>query len=143
MIDSVDIGAQIVNLLSGAISTQAQVGFGDLQNQSKFFLLVSRILGLCFDDRREIDVSGVSKVAELDGVDDNFFELNEIDLRNIELEISNVQNGIMEFEDCDNIKLPVDSGSLVSQLIDFRDVQQEETVEEQVKNLEQIIDSLS
>lgn len=143
LIDSVDIGAQIVNLLSGAISTQAEVGFGNLQNQSKFFLLVSRILGLCFDDRREIDVSGVSKVAELDGVDDNFFELNEIDLRNIELEISNVQNGIMEFEDCDNIKLPVDSGSLVSQLIDYRNVQQEETVEEQVKNLEQIIDSIS
>jgi hypothetical protein len=129
--------------LSGAVNVQAQVGFGDLQNQSKFFLLVSRILGLCFDNRREIDVSGVSKVAELDGVDDTFFELNEIDLRNIELEISNVQNGIMEFEDCDNIKLPVDSGSLVSQLIDFRNVQQEETVEEQVKNLEQIIDSIS
>ena len=143
LVDSVDVGAQIVNLLSGAVNVQAQVGFGDLQNQSKFFLLVSRILGLCFDNRREIDVSGVSKVAELDGVDDTFFELNEIDLRNIELEISNVQNGIMEFEDCDNIKLPVDSGSLVSQLIDFRNVQQEETVEEQVKNLEQIIDSIS
>jgi hypothetical protein len=44
---------------------------------------------LCFDDRREIDVSGVAKVAELDGVDDSFFELNEIDLRNIDSEISN------------------------------------------------------
>lgn len=143
IVDSVDIGAQIVNLLSGAINTQAQVGFGNLQNQSKFFLLVSRILGLCFDDRREIDVSGVSKVAELDGVDNSFFELNEIDLRNIDTEISNVQNGIMEFVDCDNIKLPVDSESLVSQLIDFRDVQGDENVEEQVKNLEQIIDSIS
>ena len=120
LVDTVDIGAQIVNLISGAMSYNAEIGFGNLENQSRFFLLVSRILGLCFDDRREIDVSGVAKVAELDGVDDSFFELNEIDLRNIDSEISNVQNGIMEFIDCDNIKLPVDSETLVSQLIQFR-----------------------
>jgi hypothetical protein len=98
---------------------------------------------LCFDDRREIDVSGVAKVAELDGVDDSFFELNEIDLRNIEVEISNVQNGIMEFEDCDNIKLPVNSQVLVDELINFRDTLSGDTVETQVETLGQIIDSIS
>jgi hypothetical protein len=143
LVDSVDIGAQIVNLISGAMSYNAEIGFGNLENQSKFFLLVSRILGLCFDDRREIDVSGVAKVAELDGVDDSFFELNEIDLRNIDSEISNVQNGIMEFIDCDNIKLPVDSETLVSQLIQFRQDQPDETIQAQVNTLETIIDSIS
>jgi sulfur carrier protein ThiS len=98
---------------------------------------------LCFDDRREIDVSGVAKVAELDGVDDSFFELNEIDLRNIDVDISNIQNGIMEFEDCDNIKLPVDSQVLIDELIDFRDTLSGDTVETQVKTLGQIIDSIS
>ena len=143
LVDTVDIGAQIVNIISGAINTNAQVGFGELNNQSRFALIVQRILGLCFDDRREIDVSGVAKVAELDGVDDSFFELNEIDLRNIEVEISNVQNGIMEFEDCDNIKLPVNSQVLVDELINFRDTLSGDTVETQVETLGQIIDSIS
>lgn len=143
LVDTVDIGAQIVNIISGAINTNTQVGFGELNNQSRFALIVQRILGLCFDDRREIDVSGVAKVAELDGVDDSFFELNEIDLRNIEVEISNVQNGIMEFEDCDNIKLPVNSQVLVDELINFRDTLSGDTVETQVETLGQIIDSIS
>lgn len=143
LVDTVDIGAQLVNLISGAINIQAQVGYGALNNQSRFSLIAARILGLCFDDRREIDVSGVAKVAELDGVDDSFFELNEIDLRNIEVEISNVQNGIMEFQDCDNVRLPVNSEVLVDELIDFRDTESGTTVEEQVAILETIIDSIS
>jgi hypothetical protein len=143
IVDSVDIGAQIVNLISGAINIESQVGFGELNNQSRFGLIASRILGLCFDERREIDVSGVAKVGELDGVDDSFFELNEIDLRNIEVEISNVQNGIMEFEDCDNIQLPVDSEALVEQLIEFRNNLSGETVEQQAQNMGEIIDTIS
>ena len=143
IVDSVDIGAQIVNLISGAMNTSSQVGFGELNNQSRFGLITARILGLCFDERREIDVSGVSKVGELDGVDDSFFELNEIDLRNIEVEISNVQNGIMEFEDCDNIQLPVDSEALVAQLIEFRNNLSGETVEQQAENIGGIIDTIS
>jgi hypothetical protein len=143
IVDSVDIGSQIVNIISGAINIDTQIGFAQLDNQSRFSLIVSRILGLCFDDRREIDVSGVSKIAELDGVDDSFFELNEIDLRNIEVEISNVQNGIMEFEDCDNIKLPVDSEVLMDQLIEFRNSESGDTIEEQVAVIGGIIDSVS
>ena len=125
------------------MNIDAQVGFGELNNQSRFSLIASRILGLCFDERREIDVSGVAKVGELDGVDDSFFELNEIDLRNIEVQISNVQNGIMEFEDCDNIQLPVDSEVLVAQLIEFRNNLSGETVEQQAENIGNIIDTIS
>ena len=143
LVDSVNIGAQIVNLISGAISYGAQIGFGEINNQSRFALIAQRILGLCFDDRREIDVSGVAKVAELDGVDDSFFELNEIDLRNIDVEISNVQNGIMEFEDCDNIRLPVNSQVLYDELIEFRNTESGDTVDAQVETLERIIDSIS
>ena len=143
LVDTVDIGANIVNILSGAISFKAQVGIGQLSEQSKFDLLVQRILGLCFDSRREIDVSGVAKVAELDGVDDSFFELTEIDLRNIEVAVSNIQNGVMEFEDCDNVKLPVDADSLIEQLVDLRDNISGQTINDQVAALESIIDSIS
>jgi hypothetical protein len=143
LVDSVNIGAQIVNIISGAISYGAQIGFGEINNQSRFALITQRILGLCFDDRREIDVSGVAKVAELDGVDDSFFELNEIDLRNIDTEISNVQSGIMEFEDCDNIRLPVNSQVLFDELIEFRNTESGDTVDAQVETLGRIIDSIS
>ena len=62
LVDTVDIGAQIVNLISGAIDYDAQFGVGQLDDQSKFALIAQRILGLCFDNRTEIDVSGVSKL---------------------------------------------------------------------------------
>lgn len=143
LVDPVDISAQLTNLLSGAISKKAEIGAGELNNQSKFFLIAQRILGLCFDSRREIDVSGVAKVAELDGVDDTFFEFNEVDLRNIDIQVNNVQNGIVEFEDCDNVKLPVDVDSLVDELILFRETQSGQTVEQKVAEMEQITETLA
>jgi len=141
-VDPVNVGAQLVNILSGAMNIKAQLGSGEIQNQSEFFLIAQRILGLCFDDRREIDVSGIAKVAELDGVDQSFYKLNEIDLRNIELNLTNVQNGVMEFEDCQNVKLPVNADNLVGQLIQFRNVTGQ-TTQQQVNNLESILDSIS
>lgn len=143
LVDSTDIEMQLVNILSGAISINAQIGSGNLSNQSKFFLIAQRILGLCFDSREEIDVSGTAKVAELDGVDDSFFELTEIDLRNIDNEITNVQNGVMEFVDCENVKLPVDSQNLVDQLIVFRDELDNLPSQQQVQVMSNIIDSIS
>ena len=142
LVDNVDITATLINIISGAISINLQPGFGQLEQATKFELLMQRILGLCFDDRREIDVSGVAKIAELDGVDESFYQLTEVDLRNIQVKISNIQNGVMEFEDCNNIKLPVDSESLISQLIEFRE-STGKTVAQQVAFVEQMIDSIS
>jgi hypothetical protein len=143
LVDSSDITLQIVNLLSGALSTQSKLGPADIGNQSSFALIAQRILGLCFDFRRQIDVSGVAKVAELDGVDDAFFKPTESDLRNIDIVINNVQNGVMEFEDCDNVKLPVDYESLTKQLGNFNLEQSGLTSEQKVTAMENIIDSIS
>jgi hypothetical protein len=143
LIDPVDVGMQLTNIVSGAVSINSQIGIGEITNQSKFMLIAQRVLGLCFDSRQEIDVSGTAKIAELDGVDDSFFELTEVDLRNIDIEITNVQNGVMEFVDCDNVKLPVDSESLVSQLIDFRDDVDNQTTEQQVNSINNILNSIS
>lgn len=143
LIDPVTIGAQLVNLVSGAINIKAEFGSGEIENQSKFFLIAQRILGLCFDSRREIDVSGIAKIAELDGVDESFFELTEVDLRNIDNTISNVRNGIVQFEDCGNVNLPVNADVLVDQLITFRDTLSAQTVEERINTLNQITETLS
>lgn len=142
LVDPVSIGAQIVNLISNAVSIQANLGSGEIEKQSKFFLIAQRILGLCFDNRSEIDVSGVAKIAELDGIDDSFFELNEIDLRSIEINLNNIQRGIVQFEDCNNVDIPVNSEVLIDELINFRE-SNPETIDEQVKTLEKITNTLT
>jgi hypothetical protein len=142
ILDSVDITTNIVNLLSNAIDIKVQPGYGDLENKTKFNLILERILGLCFDSRSEIDVSGTAKIGELDGVDDSFYELSEIDLRFIDTTINNIQNGVIEFEDCDNVKLPIDSELLVNELIKFRESIEFRGDDEKILKIEEIIDSI-
>ena len=138
-----DITSSLINLLSGAVSTKAGLGYDDVTSQSKFALLIQRLLGLCIDNRREIDISGIAKISELEGIDDSFFEFNEVDLRNIELEVSNIQLGVMEFTECSNVKLPVDYEMLVNELDKFNQTQENLTPEQQVSEMEKIIDSIS
>ena len=142
LVDEVNFTEILLNVVSGAISINSNLSAQEIEKGTQFSLILQRILGLCFDSRREIDVSGISKVAELDGVDDSFFELTEVDLRNIEIRISNIQNGVMEFVDCDNVKLPVDSGTLIDELIRFRDTVDDQTPEQQVNSISNILDTL-
>ena len=123
VVDTTNIMANIMEALSGAVSIKANAGIGQIGDQTKFGAIVQRILGLCFDNRKEIDVSGIAKLADLDGVDESFFELTEIDLRNIDVQISNIQNGVMELVDCDNVKLPVDYETIIDGLIELRETE--------------------
>jgi hypothetical protein len=107
VVDFTNIMAYIMESLSGCLSIQANIGITQSEDTSKFAAIIQRVLGLCFDNTKEIDVSGIAKIAELDGIDDSFFELNEVDLRNIEQRITNVKNGVVEFLSCENVKLPV------------------------------------
>jgi hypothetical protein len=142
LIDVVNVTEKLVNVLSGAISIKANLSAQEVEHGTKFSLVLQRILGLCFDSRSEIDVSGLSKVAELDGVDDSFFEFTEVDLRNIDIRVSNIQNGVMEFEDCDNVKLPVDYETLINELDKFRDIADTQTLDEQVNSMSAILDTI-
>jgi hypothetical protein len=111
-----NIMANIMNSLSGAISINASVGLIEIEDATKFEILLQRILGLCFDNRETIDVSGIAKISEIDGVDESFFEFTDIDLRNIELKSANVFNGVVEFLDCTTAKLPVNSLDIINAL---------------------------
>jgi hypothetical protein len=142
LIDSVDFGAALVNIISGAISIKSNLSSQQVEEGTKFELILQRILGLCFDSRSEIDVSGVSKIAELDGVDDKFFDLTEVDLRNIQNRVSNIQLGVVEFEDCENVKLPVDFETITDELVKFRDTVDVLGINAQVSALNQILDTI-
>jgi hypothetical protein len=113
IIDFKNVFKNLVNQLTGAISISQGEGDSSLTDMSKILLVIKRILGLCFDSTTEIDVSGVSKVPELGNVNNSFFEFSEIDLRTIDQTISDIKLGVVEFEDCENVKLTVDSNSII------------------------------
>lgn len=106
----------IMNSLSGAISIKANLGISDVTDQTKFDKIVQRILGLCFDNTPQIDVSGIAKIGEIDIIDESFFEFTDLDLRKIELEVENIRNGVVEYLECTDVKLPVDAPSIIDSL---------------------------
>jgi hypothetical protein len=142
LVDFPQVMAVVINYMIGFVSIKGKLGVGEIDAQSKFALLLQRILGLCFDDRREIDVSGISKIGELDGVDESFFEFNEIDLRNIETRISNIQQGVAVFEDCDNVKLPIDADEISDEIARFASQTSGKTNDELVNSMDEIVESV-
>jgi len=120
MFDFETVLPAILESLCGAISISANIGFAQAENASRFELFIQRILGLCFDNVSEIDVQGTAKLAELDGIDDSFFELTELDLRKIEQKIANIQKGVVTFVECNNVDLPLDADSILNALENLR-----------------------
>jgi hypothetical protein len=129
LVDFTNIMAYIMESLTGAISISANVGIVQTEDASKFSLIIQRILGLCFDNDREINVSGIAKLAELDGIDNSFFEFTDIDLRNIDQRITNIKNGVVEFEECGNVKLPVNFQEILEGLNNLNFVEDKDLVD--------------
>jgi hypothetical protein len=142
LVDFSQVMAVVINYMIGFVSIKGKIGVGELDTQSKFALLLQRILGLCFDERREIDVSGISKLGELDGVDNSFFEFNEVDLRNIDIRISNIQQGVAVFENCDNVKLPIDADGIANEIANFATQTSGKTNDELVNSMDDIVESI-
>jgi len=116
VVDTTNIMASIMESLSGFASIGLDVGTNEVEDATKFELIIQRVLGLCFDNRKEIDVSGIAKLSELSDIDESFFEFTDLDLRFIESRIQNIKNGVVEFEGCGNVKVPVDFNSIFNSL---------------------------
>jgi hypothetical protein len=119
----------------GVESIQSGQGSQDVEDENYFLIIIQRIFGLCFDDRQEIDVAGTSKVPELDGVDEKFFELNEVDLRNITQRINNIQQGVVEYPDCTTVKLPVNVQATFNDLVGVDDNMQPDSVDQLIDDI--------
>jgi len=105
------------NLMESIVgSLKVQLPTKTIEVDQKFQKLIQRVLGMCFDNATEIDVTGTAKISESDGIDDSFFEMTSIDLRQIDESISLIQRGVVKFEDCDNVELPVDKDSLIQKI---------------------------
>lgn len=122
LVDTKNIQLQLFDFLFGLVSVNLKLGVGEVSDKAYFQRILQRIMGLCFDSTEEINVSGIAKVAPLDGVDQTFFELTDVDLRIIESEISNIKLGVFEYIDCTNIKQPLNSNEVLDNLLRLLDV---------------------
>jgi hypothetical protein len=116
LLDYTTFFTNLADYVTGAISFGRGDGNLKLESLQKSLLVMQRILGLCFDSNKEIDVSGVSKVSENDNIDNSFFEFTDLDLRIIEQKTSDIKRGVIEFQDCDMVKEPLNVDALLTAL---------------------------
>ena len=116
LIDFNMISVEIMNMLTNIIDISGGISVNQKEEQSKFEKILQRILGLCFDNNKEIDVQGTAKLGQLDNIDPSFFEMAPVDLKNIEIEVNNMIQGVTEFTDCNNVKLSVNTEALLDSL---------------------------
>jgi hypothetical protein len=129
---------KIMNSLTEFIDISGGLTTSDKEEQSKFEKVIQRILGLCFDSNKEIDVSGTAKLSSLDNLDDSFFEMTSSDLRNIENQVNNMVLGVTEFEDCGNVKLPVNTQAIFEDINEIRELPENEKVDAFIEKTEKL-----
>jgi hypothetical protein len=106
----------LVDYVTGSISFGRGDGKLKLSSIQKSLIIMQRILGLCSDSNKEINVGGTSKVSEVDNVDESLYEFNDVDLRIIDQITSDIKLGVLEFEDCDNVKVPMNLDAVLTAL---------------------------
>jgi hypothetical protein len=94
-------------LLNGADITQTESS-SEIINKNKFMILIERLCGKCFDQSDNIDVSGISKIPELDDETNDFYTFSDIELLAIENNVNNYFNKIIDYEDCGVVNQPID-----------------------------------
>lgn len=138
MVNFDTIMVKIMNSLTNFVDISAKLSTSDKEEQSKFEKIIQRILGICFDNTKEIDVSGNAKLSALDSIDDSFFEMTSFDLRNIENEVNNMVLGVTEFEDCGNVKLPVNTQSIIDDIDEVRKLPENQKVDAFIEKIEKM-----
>jgi hypothetical protein len=114
-----ELYSNVLNLLTGSVSMKLKTGEDDLRKQTEFEKILQRILGLCFDNKQEIDVSGSGKLDALDQIDDSFFVLSPKEMVEVENKVKNVLENVVQYRDCGAISLPVNVDSNLSLLDKF------------------------
>jgi hypothetical protein len=117
VLDLNQVYRNVVDLILGSVSFDLNFSDKQVSDLTKFEKILNRILGMCFDNTTEIDVSGVGKLDQLDQVDDNIFEFDEEDEILIQAQVDNILSGVVEFADCGSAKLP-NGGKITTDLLE-------------------------
>ena len=142
-IDVFSLDSLIQNVLSelfGAIDFAMGKPLEDLTEIAKFIKFMKRIMGICSDPAKKIDISGSGKFSDLDLIDDSFFEISPQELRIIEEKGEKTVNGLVTFEDCDSVNLPLNVQA-TTQILD--DVIKENKAQDKVNLFFNGIDNLT
>lgn len=130
----------IMAQLMGAIQFGLNTPVEELSDLEKFIKFVKRLMGICSDPTKKIDISGSGKLSDLDLIDDSFFDLSPQDLLDIDFKTELKVNGLVTFKDCDDVNLPVNVQA-TTQLLD--DVIKENKAQEKINKFFEGIDSIS
>ena len=84
-----NLSVNLKNLLTGSFDFSAGLSSDELKEQSKFMTVLKRIMGICEDPNKKIDVAGTSKLSDIDEIDDSFFDVTNQELMVIEQKINN------------------------------------------------------
>ena len=93
----------------GGINIGIKSSEEEIKALTKFQKVVKRLMGACTDPRQKIDVSGTGKLSDLDLLDNSFFDVTNLEDVNIEQTVNRKINGLVTFEGCDEVNLPVNS----------------------------------
>ena len=103
-------------------------------------LILKRIMGICSDPNAKIDVAGTAKLSDVDTIDDSFFEPTNME-ESISFKKANyTKNGVITFEDCDNVELPL---NLKSELFSQDDLINQPTNIKKIDSLNKYVDDIS
>jgi hypothetical protein len=101
----------LMNSVYGQIYGSISLGIKSSQEEltafTKFLKVVKRLMGLCNDTTKKIDITGNGKMSDLDLIDDSFFEVSSAEQQDIEEIVNRKINGLVTFEDCGTVNLPV------------------------------------
>jgi len=142
-IDVIDfdvLSADIMNALTGVFDFSLNISTDQLREEKKFDLILKRIMGVCSDPNKKIDVGGTAKLSDQDLIDDAFFEVSPQELRTIENQINNIKQGVVEFEDCGNVKLPV---NILGTRASLDEVITENTSTKKIDRVEQALEEMA
>jgi hypothetical protein len=93
----------------GGLSIGIKSSEEEIKALTKFQKVVKRLMGVCTDPTQKIDVSGTGKLSDLDLLDNSFFDVSNLEEVNIEQTVNRKINGLVTFEGCDTVNLPVNS----------------------------------
>ena len=130
----------ILGQLTGAIDFGLNTPVEELSDLEKFLKFVKRLMGICSDPSKKIDISGSGKLSDLDLIDDSFFDLSPQDLIDIDFKTELKVNGLVTFKDCDEVNLPVNIQA-TTQILD--DVIKENKAQEKINKFFEGIDAIS
>ena len=142
-IDVIDfdvLSADIMNALTGVFDFSLNISTDQLREEKKFDLILKRIMGVCADPNKKIDVGGTAKLSDQDLIDDAFFEVSPQELRTIENQINNIKQGVVEFEDCGNVKLPV---NILGTRASLDEIITENTSTKKIDRVEQALEEMA